>query len=120
MLDVYTDDKKKSCLLIIIAHEGRDNYAFFISLYVTCCLFQLIELLQSSPARGLELSVWIRAVFTAHTAYLMTVSTHTHTLTHMHIHTNEGHALQLLAIALKPNFFYRNTTGYWVSVYDHR
>jgi hypothetical protein len=38
--------------------------------------FQLIELLQSSPARGLELSVWIRAVFTAHTAYLMTVRKH--------------------------------------------
>ena len=35
---------------------------------------QLIELLQKSPARGLELSMWIRAVFTAHTAYLMTVS----------------------------------------------
>ena len=35
---------------------------------------QLIRLLQTSPARGLELSTWVRAVLVTHTAYLMTVS----------------------------------------------
>ena len=35
---------------------------------------QLTGLMDSSPMRGLELSVWLRAVLVSHTAYLMTVS----------------------------------------------
>ena len=47
--------------------------------YVWVCLcasfpFQLVNFLYTKPDRGLELSVWLRAIFMCHTAYLTTVT----------------------------------------------
>lgn len=74
MLNVRINEQKHS-FLIVYYYAERIVCVLMKPLCLTFCPFQLIELLQNSPARGLELSVWIRALFTAHTAYLMTVST---------------------------------------------
>ena len=57
------------------------------------CVFmfpQLMELLQTSPARGLELSIWLKTVLGVHAMYLTSVSvcTKIHTLIHVRIRAN--------------------------------
>lgn len=46
-------------------------YLFFI--FACFLLFQLVNFLYTKPDRGLELSVWLRAILMCHTAYLTTV-----------------------------------------------
>ena len=50
-------------------------YCWSLALYnLFCIIIQLVDLLQTRPSRGPELSIWIRAILLSHTAYLLTVS----------------------------------------------
>lgn len=94
-------------LQLIIPFMKQVNIIIIMLVMSSYLLLQLVKMLEVSPGRGLELSLWIKHLLTQHSSYLMsqpqlvpTLSSfyqvlYLHLLAYHHSHTHTHHSTDI-------------------------